>query len=207
MAFESWKLFSWLNHNIIVVYQNNKQTRWPVCRERTKGHGVYTVLTPIRTKTTLFLCLIKYTPGQEDVWGSGGRAPLFLTGALKITTFSGCFTPFGILGTHWITDWVESRVGLDSMEKWEVTITGIELRTLGHPASSHTLHQLRYTNFLGSHTETNSVVLSPQANYTDWATATCRRNLVLTFVDKGMSRGQRGGSSTVINHSFLDRSR
>jgi hypothetical protein len=28
---------------------------------------------------------------------------------------------------------------------------------------------------------TNSVALSPQANYTDWATATCRRNLVHNF--------------------------
>jgi hypothetical protein len=53
---------------------------------------------------------------------------------------------------------------------------------------------------------TNSVALSPQANYTDWATATCRRNLVPTFVDRGVSRGQRGGSPTVVNLSFLDRS-
>jgi hypothetical protein len=44
----------------------------------------------------------------------------------------------------------------------------------------------------------NSVAFSPQANYTDWATATCRRNLVPTFVDRGVSRGQRGGSPTVV---------
>jgi hypothetical protein len=55
--------------------------------------------------------------------------------------------------------------------------------------------------------QTNSVVLSSQANYTDWATATCRRNLVPTFVDRGVSRGQRGGSPTVVNLSFLERSR
>jgi hypothetical protein len=30
-----------------------------------------------------------------------------------------------------------------------------------------------------------------------------RRNLVPTFVDRGLSRGQRGGSSTVVNFSFL----
>jgi hypothetical protein len=53
----------------------------------------------------------------------------------------------------------------------------------------------------------NSVAPSPQANYTDWATTTCRRNLVPTFVDRGMSRGQRGGSPTVFNLSFLDQSR
>jgi hypothetical protein len=42
--------------------------------------------------------------------------------------------------------------------------------------------------------QTNSAALSPQANYTDWATPTSRRNLVPTFVDRGVSRGQRGGS-------------
>jgi hypothetical protein len=31
--------------------------------------------------------------------------------------------------------------------------------------------------------------------------------LVPTFVDRGMLRGQRGGSSTVVNLSFLDQSR
>jgi hypothetical protein len=49
-----------------------------------------------------------------------------------------------------------------------------------------------------------SVPLGQQANSTDWATATCRRNLVSTFVDWGVSRGQRG-SPTVVNLSFLDR--
>jgi hypothetical protein len=33
------------------------------------------------------------------------------------------------------------------------------------------------------------------------------RNLVPTFADRGVSRGQRGGSRTVIILSFLDRSR
>jgi hypothetical protein len=50
--------------------------------------------------------------------------------------------------------------------------------------------------------ETNSVILSPQANYTDRAAATWRPNLVPTFVDRGMSRGQCGGSPTVVNISF-----
>jgi hypothetical protein len=53
----------------------------------------------------------------------------------------------------------------------------------------------------------NSVALSPRANYTDWTTAICRRNLVPTFVDRGVSRGQHGGSPTVVNLSSLDRSR
>jgi hypothetical protein len=55
--------------------------------------------------------------------------------------------------------------------------------------------------------KTNSVALSTQANYTDWATANCQRNLVPAFVDRGVSRGQRSGSPTVVNLSFLDQSR
>jgi hypothetical protein len=55
--------------------------------------------------------------------------------------------------------------------------------------------------------QTNSVALSLQANYTKWATATCRWNLVPTFVDRGVSRGQRGRSPMVVSLSFLDRSR
>jgi hypothetical protein len=53
--------------------------------------------------------------------------------------------------------------------------------------------------------QTNSLAFSPQANYTDWVTATCRRNLLPTIADRGVSRGQRGGSPTVVNLSFLDR--
>jgi hypothetical protein len=49
------------------------------------------------------------------------------------------------------------------------------------------------------------MALSPRANYTDWATATCQLNLVSTFVDGRVSRGQRVGSSTVVNLNLLDR--
>jgi hypothetical protein len=42
------------------------------------------------------------------------------------------------------------------------------------------------------------VALGPQANYTDWATAICRRNLVATFVDRGVSRGEN-----IIHHFKL----
>jgi hypothetical protein len=62
-------------------------------------------------------------------------------------------------------------------------------------------HCLRFTNY-----KTNSVAHNPRANYTDWATATCRRSLVITFVGRGVSLGQHGGSPTVVNLGFLDRS-
>jgi hypothetical protein len=51
------------------------------------------------------------------------------------------------------------------------------------------------------------VAFSPQAKYTDWATATCWRNPVSNFADRGVSRGLHRGYSTVVNLSFLDRSR
>jgi hypothetical protein len=44
-------------------------------------------------------------------------------------------------------------------------------------------------------------------NYTDFANATGRRILGPTFLDRGVSRGQRGGTPTDVNLSFLDRSR
>jgi hypothetical protein len=51
------------------------------------------------------------------------------------------------------------------------------------------------------------MALSPQVNYTDWATGTCRRNLMPTFADRGLSRGLCSGSPTVVNLSFVDQSR
>jgi hypothetical protein len=62
-----------------------------------------------------------------------------------------------------------------------------------------------YSNFIFFGSRQNkkkSVGFSPQANYTDWATATCRRNLVPTFADRGVSRGERGGSPTVVKSQF-----
>jgi hypothetical protein len=69
-------------------------------------------------------------------------------------------------------------------------------------------HDVAKSKFTSNHktkNKTNSVALSPRVNYTDWATATCWRNLVSTFVYRRVSRGQRGGSRTVVNLSFLDR--
>jgi hypothetical protein len=54
-------------------------------------------------------------------------------------------------------------------------------------------------------TKTNSLALSPRAYYTDCATATCRRNLVPTFCGCRVVRARE--SPTVVNFSFLDRSR
>jgi hypothetical protein len=76
----------------------------------------------------------------------------------------------------------------------------IQCRRASKPRDRHRKEANKQTN-----KQTNSVAFSPQANYTNWATATCRRNLVPNFVDRWVSRGQRGGSLTVVNLSFLDR--
>jgi hypothetical protein len=68
-------------------------------------------------------------------------------------------------------------------------------KPLGFRVSNITILRLRRLGLLVNLIkQTNSVALSPQPNYTDWSTATCRRNLVPTVVDRGVSRGQRGGS-------------
>jgi hypothetical protein len=72
-----------------------------------------------------------------------------------------------------------------------------------HPVLKHPQFMFLNVNF----NAINSVALSPQVNYTDRAIATCRLNLVPTFVDRGVSRGQRGGSRALVNISFLHRSR
>jgi hypothetical protein len=60
--------------------------------------------------------------------------------------------------------------------------------------TQHAMSKKEFEGVWGTYgkTETNSVALSLQANYTNLATATCRQNLVPTFVYRGVSRGQRG---------------
>jgi hypothetical protein len=60
---------------------------------------------------------------------------------------------------------------------------------------------------ISSKQQTNSVALSLQANHTDSSTTTGRRLLVPTFLDRGVSRGQRGGTPTAVDLRFPDRSR
>jgi hypothetical protein len=48
-------------------------------------------------------------------------------------------------GTHWIGGWVDSRAGLDDVEKRKfMTVPGLKLRHLCCPARSHSLYRLRY---------------------------------------------------------------
>jgi hypothetical protein len=47
--------------------------------------------------------------------------------------------------THWILGWVNPKAGLDNLEKRKfLTLSGLELRPLGHPARSQVLYRLHY---------------------------------------------------------------
>jgi hypothetical protein len=51
-------------------------------------------------------------------------------------------------GTHWIGGWVDSRAGLDKVEKSKfLNLLGLELRQLGRPARSQSLYRLCYPAF------------------------------------------------------------
>jgi hypothetical protein len=56
------------------------------------------------------------------------------------------FTPRErVPGTHWIGGGVDPRAGLDNVEKRKfLTIPGLELQPLSHPAQGQSLHRLRY---------------------------------------------------------------
>jgi hypothetical protein len=67
---------------------------------------------------------------------------IFLTSALAGGEWSasrrGRFTPGErSAGTHWIEGWVDPRASLHDVEKRKfLTLPGLELRPLGHPARS-----------------------------------------------------------------------
>jgi hypothetical protein len=67
------------------------------------------------------------------------------------------------------------------------------------------LHSHRRENLKSYKTKTNSMALHGELYRR--IDRHCRRNVVSTSVDRGVLRGQRGGSPTVVNLSFLDRSR
>jgi hypothetical protein len=78
-------------------------------------------------------------------YGGGCIDPPFLTSTLVGGEWSasrtGTFTP----GTHWIGSWVGPRNGLDDAERRKfLTLLGLELQPLCHPAHSQLLYRLRY---------------------------------------------------------------
>jgi hypothetical protein len=87
------------------------------------------------TFLTLYLCVIskanllsvRNVLHHEDVRGSGGIVPLFLTSALEGGEWRASRPDRFTLGTHWIRGWVGPRAGLDTVEKkTPLSLPGIE---------------------------------------------------------------------------------
>jgi hypothetical protein len=142
----------------------------------------------------------------------GDTGPIWCTGQ--------CMTP--LYHPQMMTD-VEQSVKWEVAEETEVPREKLLLRpfvhhinstwpdsglNLGHSGGkmANRWTQEHYSIIYTWSYKTNSVAFSPQVNYTDWATATCQRNLVPTCADRGVSHGQCGRSPMVVNLSFLDRS-
>jgi hypothetical protein len=85
------------------------------------------------------------TYGGVDLW-----IHVFLNSALVEDEWSasrpGRLTPEETApGTHWIGGWVGLRADLyDVTNRKFLTLPGLELQTLGHPARSQSLYRLRY---------------------------------------------------------------
>jgi hypothetical protein len=55
-------------------------------------------------------------------------------------------------GNHWLGGWMGPRTDLGCMEKRNfLTVPGLELRILGLPARSQSLHRLRYPGSFPAH--------------------------------------------------------
>jgi hypothetical protein len=78
---------------------------------------------------------------------------IFLTSALAEGECSvsrpGRFTPGERSpGTDWIGGWVDPGTSLDVEKRKFLTLSGLELQPLGHPAHSQSLYRLHYPDFL-----------------------------------------------------------
>jgi hypothetical protein len=114
-------------------------------------------------KVKLSLCLINSALCHEDICGTGGIAPPFLTSALDGGEWSASrtchFTPGEKApGTHWIGGHVGPRAGLDAVEKrkilhfWKSNLgcsaCSPSLFWLSYPDSSHMNEVLFIVEFL-----------------------------------------------------------
>jgi hypothetical protein len=121
------------------------------------------LVTKFKLVILIFLCLVtdvpfvfcqKSTNLHTWTWRHIGewiyRSTFFLTLALvRGEWLASCPCHFipgeRVPGTHWVGGWVDPRADLDNMEKWTfLTLAGLELWTLGRPASSQLLYWLRY---------------------------------------------------------------
>jgi hypothetical protein len=157
--------------------------------------------------------------GAVTIWCRGATAVYWHCGPQKTRSTHSCVASPRDEGSHeaWArpiwSDNVEDiwcfRVSL-SADSADSAYWGIQAfsgatvfsKAAGISVSSSRILSITDTWYTWTHVSSN-VALSLRVNYTDWATATCWRNLVPTFADRGMSRGQRGGSPTVSNLQAL----
>jgi hypothetical protein len=98
---------------------------------------------------TLYFTKVKgKVPRHDDIWGSGGITPPFLTSALEGGEWSAsrpCQFTLGerAPGTHWEGDWMGPRTGLDAVEKRK-TFCPCRGSNPGRPANSLSLYRLVY---------------------------------------------------------------
>jgi hypothetical protein len=111
---------------------------------------IYTVQVKLK-KIKLSLYLTNEALRKEGVWGSGCTDPRFL-GLGSSWRWAVSFTPRTLYPRGKTPryplhsrGWIGLRTGLDDAEKRKfLTLSGFELRPLGHPARSQSLYRLHY---------------------------------------------------------------
>jgi hypothetical protein len=189
----SWEVFfCYLNTNGSADQQtdfimDHFRKSFPLPRGARRRHGMCTYIRDLHETLT--------TNGIQNPWQRNNLAGYEVLTKVVLKRYSYCdITLCGPLKSKEVSE--EHVASISRAEK--AKHTGVE-------AGNNTCQSRYRTTNENICYKTNSVALSPQANYTDWATATCRRNLVPNFVDRGVSRGQRGGFPTVVNLQFSRR--
>jgi hypothetical protein len=101
-------------------------------------------------KVKLSLCLTNLALRHEGVCGSGCTDPHYLdlgTSWRRVVSFTllPLYSRERAPGTYGIGGWVGPTAGLDDLEKRKfLTLPGLELRPLGHPARGQSLYRLRH---------------------------------------------------------------
>jgi hypothetical protein len=183
----------------IYIYIYIRSRRWPWSENTLIVQVLGSVTTP-SPQSSWFMCVYEMSASQTAMHEACHKHKWAMNLAAKTSGLNDCLIRhfYARVGA-WSLYMCEADSSHKSSEELSASMSYWD------PQMSPTSSRL-VLNFKNQ-TKTNSVALSPRANYTDWATATCRRIIVPTFVDRGVSRGQRGGSPTVVNLSRTTSSR
>jgi hypothetical protein len=137
--------------------------RWALCELHSVTVQRTVLFTKhVKSKGKFVPVLSELSPTPWRRIGGGYIDHIFLTSALVGGEWSasrpGRFTP----GIHWIGGWVDRRAGLDDFEKRKfLTLQGLKLRPLCHPAPSQSLYRLHYPGSSTKHL-IYSLLVGPQ---------------------------------------------